>query len=472
MKRARLLPLVALSALLTACGSDPEPTQYGPDPQLPEPQRGLLPDMKIANPAEWGDQRPDGAARLRDRGDRHRSSDPAPDPRPAQWRHPGCRRQRRRGAEPDAEGRDCRLHQGEGDKPGHRRQPPDLAAGQRWRRHLRSGRSSPTISTRLTGSRWSAASSTSPIRMRWCVSTTAMGRPGQADRRSRSRTCLRQINHHWTKALAASADGRFLYVGIGSNSNITERGMPAEADRAMVWQVDAQTGAHRPYATGLRNPTALAIQPGTGQLWAVVNERDEIGPNLVPDYLTAVREGGFYGWPYSYWGQNVDTRVRPAGSAKGRRRQSAPITAWDLMSPRSGVAFSAPAMGAQFAEGVFVGEHGSWNRSVPVGYKVSLRAVPRRPPGRSAGRLRHRLPRDGRQDSRAAGRSDRGSARRVDRRRRPFEHHLARNPPKGSHTRRCGRGAATALTSAPGGIFRVRAHHHRGDAPQHHPEGK
>ena len=88
--------------------------------------------------------------------------------------------------------------------------------------------------------------------------------------------------------------------------------MPAEVDRAMVWEIDAQTGAHRPYATGLRNPTALAIQPGTGQLWAVVNERDEIGPNLVPDYLTSVREGGFYGWPYSYWGQNVDTRVRPA----------------------------------------------------------------------------------------------------------------------------------------------------------------
>ncbi len=234
------------------------------------------------------------------------------------------------------------------------------------------------------------------------------------------------INHHWTKALAASADGRFLYVGIGSNSNITERGMPAEVDRAMVWQVDAQTGAHKPYATGLRNPTALAIQPGTGQLWAVVNERDEIGPNLVPDYLTAVREGGFYGWPYSYWGQNVDTRVRPQDPQKVA---SAIRPDYSLGSHVAalGLAFSAPAMGAQFADGVFVGEHGSWNRSVPVGYKVSLRALPRRPPGRSAGRLRHRLPGDGRQDSWPAGRSDRGSARRADRRRRPFEHHLARD---------------------------------------------
>jgi glucose/arabinose dehydrogenase len=189
------------------------------------------------------------------------------------------------------------------------------------------------------------------------------------------------INHHWTKAMAASADGRFLYVGIGSNSNITERGMDAEVDRAMVWQIDAQTGAHKPYATGLRNPSALAIQPGTGQLWAVVNERDEIGPNLVPDYLTAVREGGFYGWPYSYWGQNVDSRAQPQDAKKVA---SAVVPDYSLGSHVAplGLAFSTPAMGADFAEGVFVGEHGSWNRSVPVGYKVIF--VPFRD-GRPAG---------------------------------------------------------------------------------------
>ena len=177
------------------------------------------------------------------------------------------------------------------------------------------------------------------------------------------------LNHHWTKALAASQDGRFLYVGIGSNSNITERGMAAEVDRAMVWEVDAGTGAHRPFATGLRNPTALAIQPQTGRLWAVVNERDEIGPNLVPDYLTAVRLGGFYGWPYSYWGANVDARVRP----QDPRKVAAAITPDYSLGAHVaalGLAFSTPAMGPAFAEGVFVGEHGSWNRSVPVGYKV------------------------------------------------------------------------------------------------------
>ncbi|MFD1961194.1 PQQ-dependent sugar dehydrogenase [Novosphingobium panipatense] len=121
-----------------------------------------------------------------------------------------------------------------------------------------------------------------------------------------------EINHHWTKALAASHDGRFLYVGIGSNSNIGERGMAVEEERAMVWQVDAETGASRRFATGLRNPTALAMQPGIGQLWAVVNERDELGPNLVPDYLTAVRAGAFYGWPYAYWGTIQTSAYAPS----------------------------------------------------------------------------------------------------------------------------------------------------------------
>ena len=133
--------------------------------------------------------------------------------------------------------------------------------------------------------------------------------------------------------------------------------------------MDAQTGAHKPYATGLRNPTALAIQPASGQLWAVVNERDELGPNLVPDYLTSVREGGFYGWPYSYWGKNVDLRVRPQDPEKVASAIE-PDYALGSHVAALGVAFSTPAMGAGFADGVFVGEHGSWNREQPVGYKV------------------------------------------------------------------------------------------------------
>jgi glucose/arabinose dehydrogenase len=189
------------------------------------------------------------------------------------------------------------------------------------------------------------------------------------------------MNHHWTKSLTASADGRFLYVGIGSNSNITERGMLAEVDRAQIWQIDADTGAHRSYATGTRNPTALTIQPGSGQLWAVANERDEIGPDLVPDYLTSIKEGGFYGWPYSYWGQNVDDRVQPQ-NAKLVASAIRPDYSLGSHVAALGVAFSSSQMGTNFADGVFVGEHGSWNRDEPSGYKVVF--VPFRD-GRPAG---------------------------------------------------------------------------------------
>lgn len=145
--------------------------------------------------------------------------------------------------------------------------------------------------------------------------------------------------------------------------------MEAEVDRALVWQVDAETGAHKPYATGLRNPTALAIQPGTGTLWAVVNERDELGEDLVPDYLTSVQEGGFYGWPYSYFGQHVDPRVKPQNPDKVAAAIE-PDYALGAHVTALGLDFSSSVMGEQYADGVFVGEHGSWNRKNPVGYKV------------------------------------------------------------------------------------------------------
>ena len=177
------------------------------------------------------------------------------------------------------------------------------------------------------------------------------------------------INHHWTKSLAADADGRYLYVGIGSNSNIGERGMAVEENRAMVWQVDASSGATRTFATGLRNPTALAIEPASRQLWAVVNERDELGPDLVPDYLTSVREGVFYGWPYAYWGPNVDRRVKPQND-KQVQAAVRPDFALPSHSAPLGLSFVQPGFAAPFAEGAFIGLHGSWNRDPPVGYKV------------------------------------------------------------------------------------------------------
>ena len=179
-----------------------------------------------------------------------------------------------------------------------------------------------------------------------------------------------KINHHWTKSLVASADGSKLYVGVGSNSNIGEHGLDAEEERAVVWEIDPLTGAHRTLARGVRNPTALAIEPQTNALWLVANERDELGPQLVPDYLTSVRDGGFYGWPYSYWGQNIDPRVRPqkpdlvAKAIVPDYAMGSHVAALGLSFARDG------GFGGAFAQGAFVGEHGSWNRQDLSGYKV------------------------------------------------------------------------------------------------------
>lgn len=178
------------------------------------------------------------------------------------------------------------------------------------------------------------------------------------------------INHHWTKNLIASPDGRQLYVTVGSNSNIAERGMAAEAQRAAIWVVNAQDGTHRVLASGLRNPNGLAWVPETGVLWTVVNERDGLGSDLVPDYLTSVRDGGFYGWPYSYFGQRVDTRVTPA---QPDQVASALVPDYAL-GPHTaplGLAWSAgTTLPPAFAHGVFIGQHGSWNRRPHSGYKV------------------------------------------------------------------------------------------------------
>ena len=179
-----------------------------------------------------------------------------------------------------------------------------------------------------------------------------------------------EINHHWTKSLTASPDGSKLYVGVGSNSNCGERGFDAERGRAAIWEVDRETGAHREYAGGLRNPNGLTFYPGSDTLWAVVNERDELGPNLVPDYMTSVKRGAFYGWPYSYWGQHVDPRVRPQ---RDDLVKSAIPPDYGLSSHVAplGLAFnSGDAFPAEYRGGAFVGEHGSWNRPQLNGYKV------------------------------------------------------------------------------------------------------
>jgi glucose/arabinose dehydrogenase len=178
-------------------------------------------------------------------------------------------------------------------------------------------------------------------------------------------------NHHWTKSLIASPDGSKLYVGVGSNSNVAEHGMDEEEGRAAVWEIDRASGRGRVFASGLRNPVGMAWEPARGVLWVAVNERDELGSDLVPDYMTSVREGGFYGWPYSYFGQHVDTRVKPqrldlVASALVPDYALGPHTA------SLGLAWSqAPgALPARLRGGMFVGQHGSWNRKPRSGYKV------------------------------------------------------------------------------------------------------
>ncbi|MBF1801875.1 PQQ-dependent sugar dehydrogenase [Alloalcanivorax profundimaris] len=368
------IPLLSLPLLfaLTACGGEKqvEPAaQHGADPQLPAPRRGLLPNMNISKPAEWGDQKPT-----------------VPDGYQIEAIATDLKIPRQTLVLPNG---DILVAEGSG---GHAPtlRPKDLIAGY----IKKQGKSAVQGGDRLTllrdedgDGRYEqqgvfADNLDAPYGLALIDGNLYVANQGTLVRfdyeegQTRANGAPEKvtdlpavINHHWTKAMTAGPDGRFLYVGIGSNSNIGERGMELEEDRAMVWQIEAETGLHRPFATGLRNPTALTIQPDTGELWAVANERDEIGPNLVPDYLTSVKEGAFYGWPYSYWGQNEDTRVKPP---KPERVEQAikPDYALGSHVAALGVDFSNSAVGGDFAEGAFVGQHGSWNRSDPVGFKV------------------------------------------------------------------------------------------------------
>lgn len=177
-------------------------------------------------------------------------------------------------------------------------------------------------------------------------------------------------NHHWAKSLTASPDGAKLFVGVGSNSNITENGIGAEEGRAAIWEVDRATGTKRIYADGVRNPTGLAFEPVSHKLWAVANERDEIGPDLVPDYLTHVQEGAFYGWPYSYWGQHVDIRVQPQRPDLVARAIPPDYGLGSHAAPLGLVFSQSTSLPDRYRSGVFIGEHGSWDRDPIAGYKV------------------------------------------------------------------------------------------------------
>ena len=371
MSTPRALSVLGLAVLLAACGNEggADTQARGPDPKLPEPQRGLLPSMKIAEPAPWGDRKPT-----------------VPQGYTITASATDLRIPRQMLVLPNG---DILVAEGRGGN-APKLKPKDVIAG-----YIKAqGNTQVKGGNRLTLLRDAdgdgkyelktvfAEDLNAPYGLAFAngriyvanqdalVSFPYQDGQTQASGAPDKLVALpAAINHHWTKSLAASADGRYLYVGIGSNSNVGERGMDVEVDRAVIWQIDAQSGAHKNYATGVRNPTALAIQPDSGQLWAVANERDEIGPDLVPDYLTSIREGGFYGWPYSYWGQNVDTRAQPQDPAKVAAAIKPDYSLGSHVAAL-GVTFSTAAVGGQFTDGVFVGEHGSWNRDKPVGYRV------------------------------------------------------------------------------------------------------
>ncbi|MFI8749467.1 PQQ-dependent sugar dehydrogenase [Vreelandella lionensis] len=373
MKDAIQLPRLyaAPLCLLLAAGSASaqEITRYGPNPTLPEPSRGLLPDMSVPEPAEWGDTLPSvpegytitaiatdlqipRQTLVLPNGDilvAEGSGGSAPQLKPKDFIAGLIKSQGTTSVQSGNRLTLLRDADGDGRYEEQTTFADDLNA---------------PYGLALVDNNLYVANQDTLVRFDYEEGQTQASEPPEVITQLPA-----EINHHWTKAMTASADGQFLYVGIGSNSNITERGMEAEVNRAEIWQIDPNTGMHRPYATGLRNPTAMAIQPGTEQLWTVVNERDELGPDLVPDYLTTVQEGGFYGWPYSYWGQHVDSRVQPRNPEKVESAIAPDYALGSHVAPL-GLAFSIPEMGDEFAEGVFIGEHGSWNRADPVGYKV------------------------------------------------------------------------------------------------------
>jgi glucose/arabinose dehydrogenase len=362
------------SAVLAGCarkGDDPS-RQYGPDPVLPEPRQYLLPPMSVPKWVGWkSGETPAAAAGLRVQAiatglmhPRMVYTLPNGDILVVESNGPGTDRFRpkdyiqdkiRARANADGKGGNdiILLRDVNGDG------IPDVRT--RFVDHLHS-----PFGIVLVGDVLYVANTDSILAFHYAPGATRISAP------SVTLTDLPagEINHHWTKSLAASPDGSKLYVGVGSNSNITENGMDVEQGRAVIFEVDRSSGAKRIYASGIRNATGLAFEPDTHRLFAIVNERDEIGPDLVPDYLTSVRESGFYGWPFSYWGQHVDVRVHPQNPQMVAKAIRPDYGLGSHVAP-VGIAFSAgETLSPAFANGAFISEHGSWDRSPVNGYEV------------------------------------------------------------------------------------------------------
>jgi glucose/arabinose dehydrogenase len=406
---AALLILVALTLFVAGCerATLPLSAGMGPAPTLPEPAKSLLPTVNIAEATGWKDgARPTPAPGLAvtafaqgldhprwlhvlPNGDVLVAETNAP-PRPAKK---GVKARiekflmKRAGAAGPSANRITLLRDSDGDGVAEHRSV------------FLSGLNSP-FGMALVGGDFYVANTDAVLRFPYREGETRIASAGTklADLPAGAR------NHHWTKTIVAGPDGTKLYASVGSNSNVAEHGMAEEEGRAAIWEIDRATGAKRLFATGLRNAVGLAIEPRSGMLWAAVNERDELGSDLVPDYMTSVRRGGFYGWPYSYYGRHVDPRVEP-------RRPDlvaealVPDYALGAHTASLGLAFyPGGPLGPRYAGGAFIGQHGSWNRRPASGYKVIF--VPfagARPSGPPADVLTGFLGRNGKALGRPAG---------------------------------------------------------------------
>ncbi|MEJ5988359.1 sorbosone dehydrogenase family protein [Ramlibacter sp. PS3R-8] len=375
-----LVPLLAVLALVACAGGVTAQSALpgvGPQPQLPAPQKSLLPTLSIAPAEGW----PDGATPRAPQGFRvtalarglehprwvytlpngdvlvAESNKPPPQAGAKNVHAEGIRGKvmgwvmKRAGAGVPSANRITLLRDADGDGVAE------------VRTVFLSGLTSP-FGMALVGNELFIANADAIVKVPYQPGQTAI-----------SATPVKVTdlpagaNHHWTKNIIASKDGTKLYATVGSNSNAGDNGLSSEEGRAAIWEVDRATGAKRLFASGLRNPNGLGWEPQSGALWTVVNERDELGNDLVPDYLTSVKDGGFYGWPWSYWGGNVDARVQPPNPQMVAKAIVPDYGLGSHVAPL-GLVFSDARMPANYASGAFVGQHGSWNRKPMAGYNV------------------------------------------------------------------------------------------------------
>lgn len=369
----KLLAISALSCLVLAACSDKSSDidfkkQLGPNPELAEPSNFLLPPMKVPEHASWGDKKPQAAQGLQveaiakdlkhprmvytlPNGDILvvESNGPGQEFNNTPKQFLSGKVKGRSGKSGDG-GNSITLLRNEGGS---------------WKKYpFLDGLKSP-FGIQLIGDNLYVANTTNLMRYHYNEGDTKITDPG-----TELADLPNQINHHWTKSLRANPEGTKLYVGAGSNSNIGEDGMGIEYRRAVILEVDVESGASKVYASGIRNATGMDFEPETNQLWAISNERDEIGGNIVPDYLTSVNDGDFFGWPWSFWGQHIDKRALPTNEEMVKKARKPDYALGSHIAALGIHFYRGEALPEKYRHGVFISEHGSWNRSPLSGYEV------------------------------------------------------------------------------------------------------